>query len=50
MIDGKGKRDGSVVHDARAVISAVAAIRDAVVAPLVPFVIRLSKRLEGRTR
>jgi hypothetical protein len=50
MSDGKGKRDASVVHDARAVVDAVMAIRDAVVAPLVPFVIRLSKRLEGRTR
>jgi hypothetical protein len=44
------KRAGSAVGDARVVVDAVVAIRDAVVAPLVPFVIRLSKRLEGRTR
>jgi hypothetical protein len=44
------RHPGSVVTDARAVVAAVAAMRDLLVAPLVPFVIWLSKRLEGRVR
>jgi hypothetical protein len=40
----------SVATDARAVVAAVVAMRNVFVAPLVPFVIRLSKQLEGRKR